>query len=47
MHDNVWTGLFIAFILFLLMFLTFYHVGDISDRMYEGLTTQKNNVPPQ
>lgn len=39
MTDSVWLGLFIAFVLFVFMFLTFYHVGDISNGVYEGLVT--------
>ena len=36
--DNIWTGLFLVFLLFIVLFLSFYHVRNISDSVYEGLS---------
>jgi len=37
MTDNdVWTGFFIIFVVFIFMFMTFYYVKPISDSVYEG-----------
>lgn len=36
--DNLWTGFFLVFLLFVFMFLALYHVRHISDSVYEGLT---------
>lgn len=36
MTDDVWTGFFIIFVVFILMFMTFFYVQDISDSLYEG-----------
>lgn len=34
--DNLWTGIFLVFLLFVFMFLSLYHVRHISDSVYEG-----------
>ena len=42
MSDNdVWSGLFLAFLLFVCMFLSFSHLPAVSDSIYEGLCAQK------
>jgi len=42
--DNLWTGFFLVFLLFVFMFLALYHVRHISDSVYEGLKASQKNV---
>ena len=41
-EDNFWTALFLVFLLFVFMFLAFFHLRTISESVYEGITTRKN-----
>jgi len=40
--DDFWTGLFLVFVIFSFMFLTFYHVHHIADTVYEGFLSSKS-----
>ena len=42
MSDNdFWTGLFLVFVLFVFMFMTFYNVRYISDAVYEEFVSYR------
>jgi len=46
MSDNdYWTALFLVFLAFLFMFVSFYNIRNISDAVYEGLSTQNKIYP--
>lgn len=34
--DDLWTGFFMIFVVFILMFMTFFYIQPISDSLFEG-----------
>ncbi len=46
MSDNdYWTALFLVFLAFLFMFVSFYNIRNISDTVYEGFA-DRNKIYP-
>jgi len=41
--DNLWTGIFLVFLLFVFMYLALYHLRHISDSVYEGFNATQTS----